>query len=65
MKAIELRKKSVKELNDELLALYKEGFNLRTQRSVGQATQTHHFKRVKKGIARIKTILCEKEGSSL
>lgn len=63
MKAIELKKKSVKELNDELVALYREGFNLRTQKSVGQSTQTHHFKRVKKDIARIKTVLREKEGS--
>lgn len=65
MKPSELRKKSVKELKDELIALLKELFNLRTQRSVGQSNQTHHFKRVKKGIARVKTVLCEKEGSSL
>jgi large subunit ribosomal protein L29 len=65
MIASELRNKSVKELNDELLAMLRELFNLRTQRSIGQSNQTHHFKRVKKDIARIKTLLCEKEGSLL
>jgi large subunit ribosomal protein L29 len=62
MKASELRNKSVKELKEELLALLKELFNMRTQRSVGQSSQTHGFRRVRKDIARIKTVLCEKEG---
>lgn len=65
MKASELRNKSVNELKDELLSLMKELFNLRTQKSIGQSTQTHHFRRVKKGIARINTVICEKEGLSL
>lgn len=63
MKASELRNKSVEELNQELLALLKEQFNLRIQKGHGQSPQTHVFKRVKRGVARIKTILTEKEGS--
>lgn len=60
MKATELRDKSVVELGKELLALLKERFNLRMQKGAGQPPKSHLFKRVKLGIARIKTILKEK-----
>lgn len=63
MKAKELREKTAGELMSELLALLKEQFNLRMQKGLGQAPQTHLFKKVRKEIARIKTILSEKEGS--
>ena len=63
MNVSEFRNKSVDELKNEMLALLKEQFNLRIQRGVGQSTQTHLFRKVRKDIARIKTILCEKEGS--
>jgi large subunit ribosomal protein L29 len=64
MNATELRNKSLGELQGELIALLKEQFNLRIQKGIGQqATQTHLFKKVRKEIARIKTILREKEGS--
>lgn len=63
MKTTELRNKSEGELNTELLALLKEQFNLRIQRGVSQVAQTHLFRKVRKEIARIKTILREKEGS--
>lgn len=62
MKANELRNKSVNELQDEQLAIYKELFNLRMQRGIGQTPKTHLFRKLKKEIARIKTILSEKEG---
>lgn len=66
MNASELRKKSAKELQEELLGLLKEQFNLHTQKGVGQVTQTHQFKKIRKDVARIKLILSEKqEGSSL
>jgi large subunit ribosomal protein L29 len=64
MKAADIRKKSNEELGTELVALLKEQFNLRMQRGIGQAPKSHLFKQVKKGIARIKTILKEK-GSSV
>ena len=59
MKAEDLRSKSVKELNDELLELRKEQFNLRMQKGVGQASRVHQFKLNKKNIARVKTIMNE------
>jgi large subunit ribosomal protein L29 len=63
MKAIELRKKSTSELQEEHFAMNKELFNLRIQRGIGQVQQTHRYRDVKRNIARIKTILREKEGS--
>ena len=60
MKAEELRDKSVKELNEELLELRKEQFNLRMQKGVGQATRVHQFKLNRKNIARVKTVMNEK-----
>ena len=60
MKTNELRSKSVDELKNELLALFKEQFNLRMQKGVGQATRVHQFKLNKKDIARVKTIMNEK-----
>jgi large subunit ribosomal protein L29 len=62
MNASELRTKSVNELRDELAALFKEQFNIRIQKGIGQSPQTHLFKKVRRQIARIKTILGEKEG---
>jgi len=63
MNATELRNKKSDELQNELVALLKEQFNLRMQRGVGQTPQTHLFRKVRREIARIKTILREKEGS--
>lgn len=60
MKVNELRNKSIKELNQELLALLKEQFNLRMQKSNGQPPKGNPFKQVRSAIARIKTILTEK-----
>ncbi len=60
MKAIELREKSVAELEAELVGLYKEQFNLRMQKGVGQLSRPDQFSKVRKNIARIKTILNEK-----
>lgn len=66
MKASELRKKSATALQEELLGLLKEQFNLRTQRGVGQVNHTHQFKNIRRDVARIKLILSEmQEGSSL
>lgn len=64
MNASELRNKNTEELQNELLALLKEQFNLRMQRGLGQNQQNHLFGKVRKQIARVKTILSEKEGSS-
>ncbi|MFB6434999.1 MAG: 50S ribosomal protein L29 [Candidatus Malihini olakiniferum] len=62
MKANELREKSVKELNAELLELLREQFNLRMQKASGQLQQTHLVKQVRRNIERIKTLLTQKVG---
>ena len=60
MKAAELKEKSVEELNAELLNLLREQFNLRMQYSTGQLEKTDQLKKVRRNIARVKTILTEK-----
>ena len=60
MKATELRDKSAQELQDELLALRKEQFNLRMQKAGGQLKKTSQLKGVRRNIARVKTVLDEK-----
>lgn len=55
--ATELRAKSVTELETELSALYREQFNLRMQQGTGQDIKPHNFKRVRREIARIKTVI--------
>jgi large subunit ribosomal protein L29 len=64
MELKDLRKQSPAELNDQLLELRREQFNLRMQKSAGQQNQTHHFKRVRSEIAQIKTLLTEKSASA-
>ncbi len=59
MKAADLRSKSAEELNDELVALRREQFNLRMQHATGEMTHNHEHGRVRKAIARVKTILNE------
>lgn len=59
MEAQELRSKSVDELNAELLALRREQFNLRMQQATGELTQHTQHRRVRRDIARIKTVLNE------
>ncbi|NLN15391.1 MAG: 50S ribosomal protein L29 [Tissierellia bacterium] len=61
MKAKEIRQLSSKELNDKLLELKAELFNLRFQKATGQLDNPLRIKAVRKDIARIKTILRERE----
>ena len=61
MKASELREKSVEELQTQLQDLYKDQFNYRMQNSTGQLGQVHLISEVKRDIARIKTIITEKQ----
>lgn len=60
MNTAEMRKKAEKELNDEVVELRKEQFNLRMQRAVGQLANPARFKEIRREIARIKTVLNEK-----
>jgi large subunit ribosomal protein L29 len=59
MEAQELRSKSVVELNEELIALRREQFNLRMQQATGEMNKHTEHRRVRKSIARVKTILNE------
>lgn len=59
MEVQELRKKSVEELNAEILALRREQFNLRMQQATGELPQHTQHRRVRKDIARVKTVLNE------
>ncbi|MGM0480788.1 MAG: 50S ribosomal protein L29 [Pseudomonadota bacterium] len=63
MKASELKEKTVEQLQEELLNLRREQFNLRMQAATGQLNQTHMMKQVRRDIARIKTILTQKAGA--
>ena len=63
MKASELREKSLVELNDELTGLYREQFNLRMQRGTGQSPRPDQFGKVRRNIARVKTLINEKAKS--
>jgi large subunit ribosomal protein L29 len=57
MNANELRDKDAKALRDELLALKRELFNLRMQWGTGQLARTDQIGKVRRDIARVKTVL--------
>lgn len=60
MKPSDVRAKTVDELNDELVNLKKEQFNLRFQRATQQLENTSQVRKVRREIARVKTVLAEK-----
>ena len=62
MKANELREKSVEQLNEQLLELLRDQFNLRMQKATGQLGQSHLLSQVKRDIARVKTALNQQAG---
>ena len=62
MKAKELREKSVQQLNEQLLGLLRDQFNLRMQKATGQLGQSHQLSQVKRDIARVKTVLNQQAG---
>ena len=60
VKAKDIRLKTDKELDDQLLGLKKEQFNLRFQKATGQLTHTDRQRQVKREIAKIQTIMTER-----
>ncbi len=60
MKAVEIKKMSVEELEAKLAELKTELFNLRFQHAINQLENPHKIADVKKDIARVMTILREK-----
>jgi large subunit ribosomal protein L29 len=63
-KADDFRAKSVDELGDQLVSMKKEQFNLRFQRANGQAENTGRIRVLRRGIARIQTVLNEQRRAS-
>ncbi len=61
MKASDLREKTPQELQEELLRVRKDQFGLRMQRASGQLGQSHLLNETRRDIARIKTIMAEKQ----
>jgi large subunit ribosomal protein L29 len=56
-KIADLRAKTPDQLQEELLNLKKEQFNLRFQKATGQLEKTHRVDEIRKDVARIKTLL--------
>jgi large subunit ribosomal protein L29 len=64
MDAKELRTKKAPELADELVKLRKEQFSLRLQRATGQSPKPDQFTKVRRNIARLKTVMNEAKTSA-
>jgi large subunit ribosomal protein L29 len=60
MKPDDIRAMTIDQLDDEVLKLKKEQFNLRFQRATGQLENTSRVRQVRRDIARIKTIAAQK-----
>jgi large subunit ribosomal protein L29 len=60
MKASDARAMTVDQIDDEVLKLKKEQFNLRFQRATGQLENTSRVRVVRRDIARLKTIARQK-----
>ena len=60
MKAEEIRQMTADQLDDQLVKLKKEQFNLRFQRASGQLENTSRVRVVRRDIARIKTVQAQK-----
>jgi large subunit ribosomal protein L29 len=63
MKAADIRAMTVDQIDDEVLKLKKEHFNLRFQRASGQLENTARVREVRRDIARLKTIVVSKRRS--
>ncbi len=61
MKPSEIRQLSDEEIKQRIKELEEELLNLRFQKALGQLEKPHRFKMIRKDIARMKTILRERE----
>ncbi len=64
LKPDDLRAMTLDQLDDELIKLKKEQFNLRFQRATGQLANTTRVREVRRDIARIKTVAQGKRGAT-
>jgi large subunit ribosomal protein L29 len=60
MNVNEMKSKTVVDLRDELEDLLQEQFKLRMQKGMGQMTNIHELRRLRRDIARVKTVMTEK-----
>ena len=60
MNVNEMKSKTAVELSEELKNLLQEQFNLRMQKGMGQMTNVNELRRVRRDIARVKTVITEK-----
>ncbi len=63
MKASDVRVMTVDQIDDEVLKLKKEQFNLRFQRATGQLENTARVREVRRDIARLQTVARQKRGA--
>ena len=63
MKAADIKTMTVDQIDDEVLKLKKEQFNLRFQRATGQLENTARVRQVRRDIARLKTIARQKRAA--
>ena len=61
MDAKEFRQKNAVELREELLKLRREQFNMRMAMATGQAVKPHQISKVRKAVARLKTVQSEQQ----
>ena len=64
MKASQVNDMTIDQLNDELVKLKKEQFNLRFQAASGQLENTARVRQVRRDIARVKTIALQKSAAA-
>jgi large subunit ribosomal protein L29 len=64
MKASDIREMTVDQLDDELVKLKREAFNLRFQAASGQLENTARVRQVRRDIARIKTIARQRRAAA-
>jgi len=63
MKATDIKVMTLDQIDDEVLKLKKEQFNLRFQRATGQLENTARVREVRRDIARLKTIAQQKRAA--
>jgi large subunit ribosomal protein L29 len=64
MKAADIKTMTIDQIDDEVLKLKKEQFNLRFQRATGQLENTARVREVRRDIARLKTIAQHKRAGA-
>ena len=65
MKAVDVRAMTLDQIDDEVLKLKKEQFNLRFQRATGQLENTSRVRVIRRDVARLKTIAAQKRAGSM